>query len=61
MTAVEFHAARQFVETRFGGCGPLQSLLGQAEEIAREILAHGVYDRMLRGALAARCIRPSGW
>ena len=35
------------------GCGPLQSLLGQAEEMAREILERGVYDRMLRGALDA--------
>ena len=38
------------------GCGPLQSLLGQAEEMAREILQRGVYDRMLRGALAASSV-----
>lgn len=31
----------------------LQGLLGQAEEMAREILERGVFDRMLRGALAA--------
>ena len=35
------------------GCGPLQGLLGQAEEMAREILERGRYDRMLRSALAA--------
>jgi len=35
------------------GCGPLQSLLGQAEEMAHEILERGVYERMLRGALTA--------
>jgi 2-methylisocitrate lyase-like PEP mutase family enzyme len=38
------------------GCGPLQSLLGQAEEMAREILERGVYDRMLRGALAVSSV-----
>jgi len=33
------------------GCGPLQGLLGQAEEMAREILEHGRYDLMVRSAL----------
>ena len=33
------------------GCGPLQGLLGQAEEMAHEILERGSYDGMLRGAL----------
>src|SRR5262245_31894577 len=35
------------------GCGPLQGLLGQAGEMAREILEQGSYDLMLRGALPA--------
>jgi 2-methylisocitrate lyase-like PEP mutase family enzyme len=35
------------------GCGPFQGLLGQAEGMAREILGHGRYDRMLQGALDA--------
>jgi 2-methylisocitrate lyase-like PEP mutase family enzyme len=35
------------------GCGPLQGLLGQAEEMAREILERGAYDRMVQGALSA--------
>jgi len=38
------------------GCGPLQGLLGQAEEMAREILERGSYDRMLQGALAAASV-----
>ena len=38
------------------GCGPLQGLLGQAEEVAREILERGVYNRMLRGALDATSV-----
>jgi 2-methylisocitrate lyase-like PEP mutase family enzyme len=33
------------------GCGPLQGLLGQAEEMAHEILERGSYHGMLRGAL----------
>jgi 2-methylisocitrate lyase-like PEP mutase family enzyme len=33
------------------GCGPLQGLLGQAEEMAREILERGRYDLMVRSAL----------
>jgi len=35
------------------GCGPLQGLLGRAEEMAREILERGSYDRMLQGSLDA--------
>lgn len=38
------------------GCGPLQGLLGQAQEMAREILEHGSYDRMVHGALAASSV-----
>jgi len=38
------------------GCGPLQGLLGQAEGIAREILERGIYDAMVRGALAASTV-----
>jgi len=38
------------------GCGPLQGLLGQAEEMAHEILERGSYDGMLRGALAATSV-----
>lgn len=38
------------------GCGPLQGLLGQAEEMAREILERGSYDGMLRGALDANSV-----
>jgi hypothetical protein len=38
------------------GCGPLQGLLGQAEEMAREILERGVYGGMLRGALSATTV-----
>jgi 2-methylisocitrate lyase-like PEP mutase family enzyme len=38
------------------GCGPLQGLLGQAEEMAREILERGTYDRMVRGALSAATV-----
>lgn len=38
------------------GCGPLQGLLGQAREMAREILERGSYDGMLRGALAATSV-----
>jgi 2-methylisocitrate lyase-like PEP mutase family enzyme len=34
------------------GCGPLQGLLGQAEDMAHEILERGSYDGMLRDALA---------
>jgi len=38
------------------GCGPLQGLLGRAEEMAREILERGSYEAMLRGALAAASV-----
>jgi len=38
------------------GCGPLQGLLGQAEQMAREILERGSYDGMLQSALAATSV-----
>ena len=38
------------------GCGPLQGLLGQAEDMAHEILERGTYDGMLRGALSAASV-----
>ena len=38
------------------GCGPLQGLLGRAEDMAREILERGTYDEMLHHALPAATV-----
>lgn len=38
------------------GCGPLQCLLGRAEEIARELLTEARYDSMLEGALSVSSV-----
>jgi 2-methylisocitrate lyase-like PEP mutase family enzyme len=38
------------------GCGPLQGLLGRAQEIAEDLLTEGRYDSMFHGALPASSV-----